>query len=119
MRTTRDLAGGARSLGEVDLSVGLRQRGLPQPSRQSVRHRPSGTQYLDADFDDYAVTLELDGAHHDLPDQRLADCLRDLSLVVEGRTVLRIPMAAWWLDREAVLDALEEVFAARGWRRAA
>lgn len=119
LRTVRDLAGGSRTLGEIDLVAGLRERRLPQPDRQAVRTRPSGAQYLDADFDDYALTLELDGAQHDLPGHRLADLLRDLGLVVEGRTVLRLPMIAWWLDREAVLDALEAVFAARGWRRAA
>lgn len=118
-RTVRDLAGGSRTLGEVDLVEGLRERGLPLPDRQAVRSRPSGRQYLDADFDAYALTLELDGAQHDLPGHRLADLLRDLALVVEGRTILRIPMVAWWLDRAAVLDALEEIFVGRGWQRAA
>lgn len=99
--------------------AGLRERGLPEPTQQAIRARASGRQYLDADVEGYALTLELDGAHHDLPAHRLADLLRDLGLVVEGRTVLRLAMIAWWLDREAVLDALEAVFVTRGWRRAA
>lgn len=119
IRTVSDLAGGSRTLQEIDLAKGLRERGLPGPDRQSIRRRPSGTQYLDADFDDYDLTLELDGEQHLLPTQKLADLFRDLSLVVEGRTVLRIPNSAWWLAREALLDALEEVFRARGWERAA
>jgi very-short-patch-repair endonuclease len=119
VRTVSDLAGGSRTLQEIDLAKGLRERGLPAPDRQSIRKRPSGTQFLDADFDDYDLTLELDGEQHSLPTQKLADLFRDLALVVEGRTVLRIPNSAWWLAREALLDALEEVFAARGWRRAA
>lgn len=119
VRTVADLVGGSRTLGEIDLVRGLRSRGLPEPDRQSVRAKPSGKQFLDADFDAYDVTLELDGSQHDLPAHRLADTLRDLDLVVEGRTVLRISMMAWWLDHESVLDALERVFTARGWRRAA
>ena len=118
-RTVADLVGGSRTLGEIDLVRGLRARGLPEPDRQSVRTRPSGKQYLDADFDAYGITLELDGSQHDLPAHRLADTLRDLDLAVEGRTVLRVAMMAWWLDAESVLDALERVFLARGWRRAA
>jgi very-short-patch-repair endonuclease len=114
-----ELAGGVRSLGELDVAVHLRTRGLPEPDRQTVRERPSGRQYLDAEFDGYQVTLEVDGWQHDDPEHRLADLLRDLEQVAEGQTVLRLPLAAWRLDREGVLDRLEQVFAARGWRRPA
>ena len=97
----------------------MRRRGSAEPVRQAVRRRPSGTEYLDADFPDHAVTLEVDGAQHDLPDSRLADLVRDVVLASEGRTVVRIPLVAWRLDEEAVLDALEGLFTARGWRRPA
>lgn len=114
-----DLAEGSRSLGELDVARAMRRRGLPEPARQAVRRRPSGTEYLDADFPDHAVTVEVDGAQHDLPDRRLADLVRDVVLAAEGRTVVRIPLVAWRLDEEAVLDALEALFTARGWRRPA
>lgn len=114
-----DLADGCRSLGELDVARAMRRRGLPEPSRQAVRTRPSGTQYLDADFPAYGVTLEIDGSQHDLPQQRLSDLLRDLGLASEQRTVVRLPLVAWRLDEEAVLDALEELFRSRGWRRPA
>lgn len=117
--TVRELAGGSRTLEEIDLVRGLRERGLPLPDRQSIRKRPSGTQFLDADFEAYDLTLEMDGSQHDLPGQRLTDLFRDLALVVDGRTVLRIPNIVWWLAREDLLSALEQVFVARGWRRAA
>jgi very-short-patch-repair endonuclease len=97
----------------------LRTRGLPEPVRQAVRQRPSGTQYLDADFPSYGVSLEIDGSQHDLPRQRLADLLRDLGLATEGRTTVRIPLVAWRLDEAAVLDGLEELFRSRGWHRPA
>jgi very-short-patch-repair endonuclease len=97
----------------------MRSRGLPEPVRKAVRWRPSGTQYLDADFPSYGVSLEIDGSQHDLPGQRLADLLRDLGLATEGRTTVRIPLVAWRLDEGAVLDGLEVLFRSRGWRRPA
>jgi very-short-patch-repair endonuclease len=114
-----DLADGSRSLGELDVARALRSRGLPEPVRQAVRRRPSGTQYLDADFPAYGVTLEVDGSQHDLPGQRLADLLRDLGLATEGRTTVRVPLVAWRLDETAVLDGLEQLFRSRGWHRPA
>jgi very-short-patch-repair endonuclease len=114
-QTVVDLLGGVRSLGELDVARAMRRRGLPEPSRQSLRRRPSGREYLDAEFDEQRLVLEVDGSQHDLPDQRLVDLLRDFAITAEGRTTLRIPLEAWRLDEEAVLDALEAVFASRGW----
>ena len=114
-----DLTAGARSLGELDVARAMRRRGLPEPVRQAVRRRPSGTEYLDADFPDHDVSVEIDGVQHELPDRRLADLVRDVVLATEGWTVVRIPLVAWRLDEEAVLDALEGLFRARGWRRPA
>jgi very-short-patch-repair endonuclease len=116
-RVILDLAEGSRSLGELDVARAMRQRGLPEPARQAVRRRPSGTQYLDADFPEHAVTVEVDGVQHELPDRRLADLVRDVGLATEGRTVVRVPLVAWRLDEDAVLDALEGLFGSRGWRR--
>lgn len=111
--------GGVRSLGELDVGRAMRRRGLPEPARQVLRRRPSGTQYLDADFPEQGITLEVDGAQHDLPDARLADLLRDLDLAAGRRTVVRLPLVAWRLDEGAVLDGLEALFLSRGWRRPA
>ena len=111
-----DLEGGVRSLGELDVARAMRDRGLPEPERQSVRRRPSGTQYLDADFPAYEIVLEVDGWQHDRAEHALADCLRDIDLGAEGRTVVRIPLVGWRVGQGEVLDALERLFRARGWR---
>lgn len=108
-------AGGVHSLGELDVAADLRRRGLPEPDRQTVRRRESGTQYLDCDFPAYDLVLEIDGAGHVDPGQKLADLLRDLAEVAGGKAAIRIPLDMYYLDREAVLDRLEAVFAARGW----
>lgn len=114
-----DIAGGVRSVGELDVARALRRRGLPEPSRQVVRRRPSGTQYLDCRFDAYALTLEVDGVQHADPLQVLLDLLRDLALTAEGDAVVRLPLVAWRLGEAQVLDALERLFTARGWRSCA
>lgn len=116
---TSDLALGVRSLNELDVAAAMRRRGLPEPARQALRRRPSGRQYLDADFPDHEVTLEIDGPQHDEPEARLQDLLRDVGLAAEGRTTIRIPMIAWRLGEAAVLDALAELFASRGWHQPA
>ena len=115
----QDLADGARSLGELDVARAMRGRGLPEPTRQALRQRSSGVQYLDADFPDHGLTLEIDGSQHDEAQARLADLLRDIAVAADGGTTVRIPLVAWRLDEDAVLDALEALFAARGWRRPA
>jgi very-short-patch-repair endonuclease len=115
-RLLAELAGGAESLNELDVARSLRRRGLPEPTRQSIKKRPSGTVYLDNEFPEFRLALEVDGAGHDAPLQRHADVVRDLDLLAEGSNTIRIPIVAWRVDEEAVLDALERVFRARGWR---
>jgi hypothetical protein len=114
-----ELAGGVRSLNELDVARAMRTRGLPEPTRQRLLRRPSGHQYLDADFPDYDITLEIDGPQHEEPETQLDDLVRDVGLATDGRTVVRIPMVAWRLGEARVLDALEGLFTARGWRRPA
>lgn len=112
-----DLAGGVHSLGELDVGAGLQRRGLPVPTRQAIRKRPSGTEYLDCEFLEYDLVLEVDGVGHNEVLQQLSDLVRDIRLASEGRTVIRIPLSAWRLDEEAVLTVLEDLFVARGWVR--
>jgi very-short-patch-repair endonuclease len=114
-----DIVDGARSLGELDVGRALARRGLPKPSRQVRRSRPDGSVYLDLAWDDYGLTMEIDGAQHDLPWMRLADTVRDLETLAEGTAPMRIPLLAWRLDEDRVLDAIEGVFRARGWIPAA
>jgi very-short-patch-repair endonuclease len=118
-RIAAEAAGGVHSLGELDVARAVRARGLPEPDRQVLRRRPSGTEYLDVRFDRYQLTLEVDGAGHDELMQRTADVLRDFRLVSEGDAVLRLPLAVFRLAEQQVLDRLEQVLVSRGWRRPA
>jgi hypothetical protein len=92
----------------------LAMTGTAEPERQVKRRRASGSVYLDADFPSYGISLEVDGEQHDLPSARLADLLRDLETSTEGRTVVRIPLIAWRVGEEQVLDSLERLFESRG-----
>jgi hypothetical protein len=117
-RLAADVIDGAHALGELDLGRGLRRRALPPPVRQAVRVLTAGKVYLDADWPGWGLSLEVDGSQHDRPADRLADTLRDLDVAATGTTVLRIPLLALRIDEEAVLDRIETVFRARGWRAA-
>jgi very-short-patch-repair endonuclease len=118
-RVAGEAAAGVHSLGELDVAAALRRRGLPEPDRQVVRRRPSGTEYLDARFARYRLTLEVDGAGHAEIEQKVSDVLRDFTLVSEGDVVLRLPLEVFHLAEEQVLDRLEAVLVARGWQRPA
>ena len=114
-----DIVDGARSIGELDVGRALARRGLPKPSRQVRRTRDDGSVYLDLAWDDYGLTMEIDGSQHELPWMQLDDTVRDLETLAEGAAPMRIPLLAWRLDENRVLDAIESVFRARGWARAA
>ena len=114
-----DIADGARSLDEIDVGRGLARRGLPKPSRQVKRTRSDGSVYLDLTWDEWGLTMEIDGSQHDLPWMRLADTVRDIESLAEGNQVMRVPLLSWRLDQERVLDAVEAVFRSRGWQPAA
>lgn len=110
-----DIVDGARSVGELDVGRALAKRGLPKPSRQVKRVRPNGKVYLDLEWEEYGLSMEVDGEQHDLPWMRLSDTVRDLESLASGNEVMRIPLLAWRLDENRVLDAVEAVFRSRGW----
>ena len=110
-----DIGAGVQSVGELDVARDLRSRGLPEPDRQVVRRRASGREYLDCRFTAYGICLEIDGVGHEDPLQQLSDLVRDIRTTAEGDQPIRLPLRTYRLDREQVLDALEELFRARGW----
>jgi very-short-patch-repair endonuclease len=118
LQLVADLGAGVETLGELDVAADFRRRGFPEPDRQVVRRRPSGTQYLDCELPAYDLVFEIDGAGHALPQQQLSDLLRDLATAAEGQTTVRIPLALYRLDRERMLDQIEALLVARGWRDA-
>lgn len=84
-----------------------------------IRRRPSGTEYLDCRLSSYCLTFEIDGAGHQLPEQKLTDLLRDIAVVTDGDAVIRLPLETYHLGREQVLDRIDGLLRSRGWQPAA
>lgn len=64
LETIGDVGGGAHSLPELEWNDGIRRARLPAPTRQRKVRHANGYFYLDADFDDWLVTVEINGAQH-------------------------------------------------------
>ena len=91
--------------------------GLPMPSLQRQRADATGRRrYLDVLFDEWAVHVEVDGAHHIDVRQAWADMDRQNKSWTAGIRVLRFP--AWMiLDRPAEVAAdVRRALMAAGWR---
>jgi very-short-patch-repair endonuclease len=114
-----ELLDGAQSLGEIDIAVLLRRRGLPAPTRQCVRKDKRGRYYLDLHWPRYHLVVEIDGIHHAWAENIVGDALRQNALALDGDTVLRIPLLGLRLEAEAFLDQIEEGLRAGGWSAAA
>jgi very-short-patch-repair endonuclease len=87
-----DIVGGVRSLGELDVLRGCRQRGLPEPDLQVLRRTSSGTYYLDFRWGRWKVVVEVDGIQHAWVENAIAEALRQNSVAMAGDTVLRLPV---------------------------
>ena len=102
----RDVCDGAHSLGELDFARLCRTRGLPEPDRQSVRTLADGRVYLDVAWNDIGLVVEIDGGHHALALNTVADALRQNELVLSAERVLRIPVLGLRLDPNAFLNQI-------------
>ena len=87
-----DLLGGIRSLSELDVVRGCRERGIPEPDKQVVRRTPSGSYYLDFRWSRWQVVVEVDGIQHAWAQQIVGDALRHNRIALSGDTVLRLPV---------------------------
>ena len=107
-RVIRDVCDGAHALSELDFAALCRERGLPRPTRQSVRHGSGGRIYLDVEWRDHGVAVEIDGGHHFRGLQPVDDALRQNDVVVGGAVVLRIPLLGLRLAPERFMDQVAQ-----------
>ncbi|MDE9367587.1 hypothetical protein PZ938_18375 [Luteipulveratus sp. YIM 133132] len=91
-RLVADVVDGAQALGELDFGALCRAYGLPAPTRQVVRTTSRGRSYLDAGWPEIRLFVEVDGMHHHLGSGPVDDALRQNELVIDGDTVLRLPL---------------------------
>jgi hypothetical protein len=87
---SKDLLGGAHSLGELDFARICLEWRLPPPSRQVVRTGARGRVYLDVCWEDVGLAVEIDGSQHRLGLAVTDDNLRQNAVTIGGEMVLRI-----------------------------
>lgn len=115
VESINDSEGGIASVPERDFTELLREGGLPEPSRQAIRRRPNGRYYLDADWEGYRYSAEIEGAHHFEVSTREQDLDRLNELVVQGDRVLQFSSFAVRRRREMVAGVLRRALRSAGW----
>ena len=113
--TIVELAGGVRSLNELDVVQGCRQRGLPEPDKQVIRKTPQGTYYLDLRWSRWAVVVEVDGIQHAWVEHLVADALRHNSIALSGDVVLRLPVMGLRVRPDDFFDQIRQGLVRAGW----
>lgn len=114
-----DLWGGVESLGELDVARECRARGLPEPTRQVVRHGRGQRYYLDVYWEEWGVVVEIDGIHHSWASHVVGDALRQNELVLQGDVVLRLPLLGLRATPDDFFRQIEEALRRGGWTPAA
>ena len=109
-----ELAGGVRSLGELDLVRGCRERGLPEPELQVLRRTRAGSYYLDARWRTWGVVVEVDGIQHGWVQNVVDDAIRHNAIATGSDLVLRMPVLGLRVCPDAFFDQVAEALRARG-----
>ena len=112
-RVLDELARGARSLAELDVTRMCRDAALPAPRRQTRRVDASGhNRYTDCEWrlaDGRTVVLEVDGAFHMEVDHWEADLARQRDLVSSGVLVLRCTAGQLRQEPQKIAQALRRL----------
>ena len=115
LETLDDVEGGSQSLPELAYLRGLRRFGLPEPTRQRLVQRPDRRYYLDAEFDPWAVTVEINGVQHLDVRHKEADDVRRTQLAIGGRLVVDIGSYIVRHDNELAVLLTADALLSRGW----
>lgn len=110
-----DLLDGSQAMGELDFARACRRHGLPPPRHQSVRVLSSGRAYLDAEWPEYGLVVEVDGIHHLAPGAVIADALRQNEVSLAGSKVLRLPVLGLRANEAAFMDQVRAGLVDGGW----
>lgn len=111
-----DADGGIESLPEREFVLQVRRLRLPEPSRQRVLQRRDGRYYLDNDWPDWGIRVEIHGIPHSEVRNWDSDLLRQNDITIEGGGLLVFSSyAIRWLGHK-VEKQLRAMFRSRGWR---
>ena len=75
--------------------------------------------YLDLYWPDHRLVVEIDGIHHAWAENVVGDALRQNALVLDGDTVLRLPLLGLRLQPDDFFAQIEAALQAGASRRAA
>lgn len=110
-----ELMGGIRSLGELDVVRGCRERGIPEPDKQVCRRTKSGTYYLDFRWHRWNLVVEVDGVQHAWAGNLVDDALRHNRLVIDGDLVLRLPALGLRAQPDEFFAQIAQALERAGW----
>ena len=113
-----DIGDGVRSMNELDFARLCRARGLPEPSRQTLRESAQGRRYLDVEWVAYDVRLEVQGAGHARLLNVLSDDVRLMDLAAEDGAAVSVSVLSLRVDPEPLFASLARLLQSRGWRGA-
>jgi hypothetical protein len=112
----RDAADGVHSPLERNYVHGVeRAHGLPAARRQARRRHGSGTRYLDNLYEDYGLSVELDGSAAHPDEGRWSDTHRDNANLVRGVRTLRYGWPDVTEHRCRAAAEIAAVLRRRGW----
>ncbi|SKB04448.1 PDDEXK family nuclease [Aeromicrobium choanae] len=110
------LVDGVRAIGELDFARLCREHGLPEPTRQSQRRTARGSAYLDVEWPEYDVVVEIDGVQHLSAPVMVDDALRQNHLVLHRSTVIRVPNLGLRVAPAEFLAQVREALVRGGWQ---
>ena len=110
-----ELMGGIRSLGELDVVRGCRERGIPEPDKQVCRRTKSGTYYLDFRWHRWNLVVEVDGVQHAWAGNLVDDALRHNRLAIDGDLVLRLPALGLRAQPDEFFAQIAQALERAGW----
>lgn len=110
-----DAEGGVASVPERQFVSITDMFAIPPPSRQRIVQRPDGRYYLDADWEKFRMSAEIDGRPHMSVLQWDADLDRANEIAIDDRTIFRFTSYAIRHKAMRVGNVLMRALIARGW----
>ncbi len=110
-----DATGGIESLPELEFETIRRRLRLPKPARQRVLRRNDGRCYLDNDWPDVGVRVEIHGIPHSEIRNWDSDLLRQNDLSIQGGGLLVFSSYAVRHVQDRVESQLVRMFTSRGY----
>ncbi|NED96146.1 hypothetical protein G1H11_12585 [Phytoactinopolyspora alkaliphila] len=113
--TIDDAEGGIASVPEQEFAGIVRRIGAPEPTRQHVLRHRDGRYYLDADWEAYELSVEVDGRGHMVHTQWEQDLERANEIIINNRRLLRFTSYSVRHRPEIVGATLLRALMSRGW----